>query len=101
MRDSVSHWKLKIANASQNTLQRRRDAPNCGFRGGRRPSLAPTGASCAAMPPRESVSMFNFLEQLVAEWYEFQGYFVRRNVRVGPRAGGGHAGELDVVAFHP
>jgi hypothetical protein len=46
-------------------------------------------------------SMVNFLEQLVAEWYEFQGYFVRRNVRVGPRPRGGHAGELDVVAFHP
>ncbi len=45
--------------------------------------------------------MANFLEQLAAEWYEFQGYFVRRNVRVGPRAKGGHEGELDVVAFHP
>ena len=45
--------------------------------------------------------MINFLEQLVAEWYEFQGYFVRRNVRVGERPGGGHDSELDVVAFHP
>lgn len=45
--------------------------------------------------------MVNFLEQLVAEWYEFRGYFVRRNVRVGPRAKGGHESELDVVAFHP
>lgn len=45
--------------------------------------------------------MVNFLEQLVAEWYEFRGYFVRRNVRVGPRPAGGHIGELDVVAFHP
>jgi hypothetical protein len=45
--------------------------------------------------------MINFLEQLVAEWYEFNGYFVRRNVRVGPREQGGHEGELDVVAFHP
>ena len=26
---------------------------------------------------------------------EFQGYFVRRNVRVGLRTGGGHEGELD------
>jgi hypothetical protein len=34
------------------------------------------------------------LEQLVAEWYEFQGYFVRRNVRVGRRLKGGHDGEL-------
>jgi hypothetical protein len=46
-------------------------------------------------------AMVNFLEQLVAEWYEFQGYYVRRNVRVGPLPHGGHAGELDVVAFHP
>ncbi len=41
------------------------------------------------------------LEQLVAEWYEYRDYFVRRNVRVGPRAQGGHEGELDVVAFEP
>jgi hypothetical protein len=45
--------------------------------------------------------MNNFLEQLAAEWYEYQGYFVRRNVRVGQLAGGGFAGELDVVAFNP
>jgi hypothetical protein len=43
----------------------------------------------------------NFLEQLVAEWYEYQGYFVRRNVHVGKRANGGWECELDVVAFHP
>ena len=43
----------------------------------------------------------NHLEQLVAEWYEFQGYFVRRNVRVGKLAKGGHECELDVVAFDP
>ncbi|HKZ40904.1 MAG TPA: hypothetical protein VJ044_08065, partial [Candidatus Hodarchaeales archaeon] len=42
-----------------------------------------------------------FLEQLVAEWYESQDYFVRRNVRVGPRPKGGHEGELDIVAFNP
>lgn len=43
----------------------------------------------------------NFLEQLVAEWYEYQGYFVRRNVPVGKRARGGYDSELDVVAFNP
>jgi hypothetical protein len=43
----------------------------------------------------------NFLEQLVAEWYEYRGYFVRRNVYVGKRARGGYEAELDVVAFHP
>jgi len=43
----------------------------------------------------------NYLEQLVAEWYEYQGYFVRRNVLVGKRAKGGWEAELDVVAFDP
>lgn len=43
----------------------------------------------------------NFLEQLVAEWYEFQGYFIRRNVWVGKRAKGGYECELDIVGFHP
>lgn len=43
----------------------------------------------------------NFLEQLVAEWYEYQGYFVRRNVPVGKLAKGGYECELDVVGFHP
>ena len=43
----------------------------------------------------------NHLEQLIAEWYEFQGYFVRRNVNVGKRPKGGYECELDVVAFNP
>lgn len=43
----------------------------------------------------------NHLEQLVAEWYEFRGYFVRRNVQVGRRPNGGYECELDVVAFCP
>lgn len=43
----------------------------------------------------------NHLEQLVAEWYEYQGYFVRKNVNVGLRARGGYECELDVVAFSP
>lgn len=43
----------------------------------------------------------NFLEQLVAEWYEYRGYFVRRNITVGKRRKGGYECELDVVAFHP
>ncbi len=45
--------------------------------------------------------MPNFLEQLVAEWYEFQGFFVRRNVKVGKLAKGGYESELDIVAFNP
>lgn len=43
----------------------------------------------------------NYLEQLIAEWYEYKGYFVRRNVFVGRRAKGGYECELDIVAFHP
>lgn len=43
----------------------------------------------------------NFLEQLVSEWYSYRGYFVRTNVKVGPRPAGGYEGELDVVAFNP
>jgi len=43
----------------------------------------------------------NFLEQLIAEWYEIQGYFIRKNVFVGILPQGGYEGELDVVAFHP
>lgn len=43
----------------------------------------------------------NHLEQLTAEWYEFRGYFVRRNVYVGKRPTGGYECELDVVAFCP
>ena len=43
----------------------------------------------------------NHLESLVAEWYEFLGYFVRTNVQVGKRPEGGYKCELDVVGFHP
>ena len=43
----------------------------------------------------------NFLEQLIAEWYELQGYFIRKNLLVGRRPKGGYECELDVVAFHP
>lgn len=42
----------------------------------------------------------NHLETLATEWLNYNGYFVRTAVRVGKRAKGGWAGELDVVAFH-
>jgi hypothetical protein len=42
----------------------------------------------------------NHLEQLVAEWLQYRGYFVRTSVQVGPRANGGFEGELDVVALN-
>lgn len=43
----------------------------------------------------------NFLEQLVAEWYEYRGFFVRTNIRFGKRPAGGYEGEIDVAAFNP
>jgi hypothetical protein len=43
----------------------------------------------------------NFLEQLVGEWYEYQGYFVRKNIRFGRRKAGGWTGEIDVLAIYP
>jgi hypothetical protein len=43
----------------------------------------------------------NFLEQLVAEWDEFRGYFVRRKINVGLRIKRGVEPKLDFVAFHP
>jgi len=43
----------------------------------------------------------NFLEQLVAEWYEYEGYFVQSNVRARKRAEGGWDAELDVLAYDP
>ncbi len=45
--------------------------------------------------------MANFLEQLVAEWYAYRGFFVRTNIKFGPRPEGGWEGEMDVVAFEP
>ena len=42
-----------------------------------------------------------YLEQLAREWYEYQGYFVRRDLWVGLQTDGSYKCELDVVAFHP
>ncbi|OGD40462.1 hypothetical protein A3I30_00060 [Candidatus Azambacteria bacterium RIFCSPLOWO2_02_FULL_44_14] len=42
----------------------------------------------------------NFLEQLTAEWYEYNGYFVRQNVKFGKRKEGGWRGEMDVIAYN-
>lgn len=43
----------------------------------------------------------NYLEQLVSEWYSYQGYFIRQNIHVGKRQAGGYECELDIVAFSP
>jgi hypothetical protein len=42
-----------------------------------------------------------YLEQLAREWYEYQGYFVRRDLWVGLESDGSYECELCVVAFHP
>lgn len=43
----------------------------------------------------------SWLEQLVREYYEMQGYWVRTNVKFGPLGHGGYIGEADVLAFDP
>ncbi len=43
----------------------------------------------------------NHLEKLIRQYYEWQGYIVRGNVKVGRLSHGGWAGELDIVAYHP
>ncbi len=42
-----------------------------------------------------------YLAQLVTEWYEYQGYFVRNGLWVGLESDGSYECVLDVVAFHP
>ena len=41
------------------------------------------------------------LENLIAEYYEWMGYLVRCNVKVGRLTRGGWEMELDVVAYNP
>jgi len=43
----------------------------------------------------------NFLEELAAEYYERQEYFVKKNIKTGILPSGGYKGEMDVIAFHP
>lgn len=41
----------------------------------------------------------NFLEQLIAEWYEYNGYFMRINLKFGKNANrrGVYVGKINVV----
>lgn len=39
------------------------------------------------------------LEKLIYQYYEWKGYIVRRNVKVGRLKHGGWEGELDIVAY--
>lgn len=45
--------------------------------------------------------MASHLETLIHEYLEWQGYLVRRNVKVGRRAKGGWEMELDLIGYHP
>lgn len=45
--------------------------------------------------------MANHLETLISQYYDWKGWVVRKNVRVGRRDRGGYAGELDVVVYDP
>ncbi len=41
------------------------------------------------------------LEDLIAEYYDWKGYLVKRNIKVGKRSHGGWEMELDIIAFDP
>lgn len=43
----------------------------------------------------------NHLEKLIYQYYEWKGYIVRSNIKVGRLDLGGWEGELDIVAYHP
>lgn len=43
----------------------------------------------------------NHLEKLTRQYYDWKGYLVKGNVKVGRLSHGGWAGELDIVAYHP
>ncbi len=43
----------------------------------------------------------NHLEKLTRQYYDWKGYLVKGNVKVGRLAHGGWGGELDIVAYHP
>lgn len=41
------------------------------------------------------------LEDLIAEYYDWKGYLIKRNVKVGKLGHGGWEMELDVIAYNP
>lgn len=45
--------------------------------------------------------MENSLEKLAVEWYNYKGFYVKRNVYFGTSQKGGVEGEIDVFAYHP
>lgn len=45
--------------------------------------------------------MATHLESLIYEYLDWQGYLVKRNIKVGRRTQGGWEMELDVIGYHP
>lgn len=45
--------------------------------------------------------MASHLESLIHEYLEWQGYLVRRNLKVGKLSHGGWQMELDLIGYHP
>jgi hypothetical protein len=45
--------------------------------------------------------MTNHLENLISQYYDWKGWVVKKNVKVGRRNLGGYEGELDVVVYNP
>ncbi|WP_171265842.1 hypothetical protein [Acinetobacter haemolyticus] len=43
----------------------------------------------------------NHLESLIAEYYDWKGYLVKKNLKVGKLSHGGWEMELDIIAFNP
>ena len=41
------------------------------------------------------------LEDLIAEYYDWKGYLVKRNIKVGKLKHGGWEMELDIIAYNP
>jgi hypothetical protein len=41
------------------------------------------------------------LEDLIAEYYDWKGYLIKRNIKVGRLSHGGWEMELDIIAYHP
>ena len=41
------------------------------------------------------------LEKLIFQYYDWQGYLVKRNIKVGPLNHGGWECELDIIAYNP
>ena len=62
---------------------------------------SPAHPTLVARPLQGSQLLMSHLEDLIAEYYDWSGYLVKRNLKVGRLAHGGWEMELDIVAFHP